>query len=99
MTDFYRGKRVYITGGSSGIGLACAEELAAAGAHVAIFARDVAKKDGGTFTAYDVAVTRSFKADDGAWGRTKTLEANDLLDLAFAAEDAHRELLAHKTKK
>jgi short-subunit dehydrogenase len=43
MTDFYRGKRVYVTGGSSGIGLACAEQLAAAGAHVAIFARNEEK--------------------------------------------------------
>lgn len=66
---------------------------------VAIFAREVAKKDGDSFTAYDVAVTRSFKTNDGDWGHTKTLEADDLLDLAFAAEDAHRELLAHKANK
>lgn len=37
--DFYRGKAVYITGGSSGIGLAAAKHLARAGAHVAISAR------------------------------------------------------------
>ncbi len=37
--DFYRGKSVYITGGSSGIGLAAAKHLARAGANVAIAAR------------------------------------------------------------
>ena len=37
--EFYRGKAVYITGGSSGIGLASAKLLARAGAHVAISAR------------------------------------------------------------
>ena len=35
----YKGKIVYITGGSSGIGLAAAKMLAQKGAHVAIFAR------------------------------------------------------------
>ena len=38
--DFFAGKRVFITGGSSGIGLAAACMLASSGAHVAIFARD-----------------------------------------------------------
>jgi short-subunit dehydrogenase len=35
----YKGKTAYITGGSSGIGLACAEMLAARGANVLILAR------------------------------------------------------------
>jgi 3-dehydrosphinganine reductase len=39
-SDLFDGKNVYITGGSSGIGLAMAEQAAAAGAHVLIFARD-----------------------------------------------------------
>ncbi|HPC46796.1 MAG TPA: SDR family NAD(P)-dependent oxidoreductase, partial [Deltaproteobacteria bacterium] len=34
------GKVVYITGGSSGIGLATARSFASRGAHVVIFARD-----------------------------------------------------------
>lgn len=34
-----RGRRVLITGGSSGIGLACARELTRAGAHVALLSR------------------------------------------------------------
>jgi short-subunit dehydrogenase len=42
-TDRFDGKHVYITGGSSGIGLAVAEQMAAAGAHVLIFARDEAR--------------------------------------------------------
>lgn len=37
--DLFRGKRVFITGGSSGIGKALAEQLVRAGAHVLIAAR------------------------------------------------------------
>ena len=46
MENFYHGKSVFITGGSSGIGLALAEQLAAYGAHVTILARrpDVLEK-------------------------------------------------------
>jgi len=40
MSDF-KGKLVYITGGSSGIGLACAKVLSARGADVALLARDM----------------------------------------------------------
>lgn len=39
----YQGKTVYITGGSSGIGLAAAKQFASAGANVAIFSRDPKK--------------------------------------------------------
>jgi 3-dehydrosphinganine reductase len=38
--DWYRGKRVIVTGGSSGIGRATAEALAEWGSHVAIVARE-----------------------------------------------------------
>ena len=41
----YQGKTVYITGGSSGIGLAAAKQFAGAGANVAIFSRDQKKLD------------------------------------------------------
>lgn len=41
----YAGKTVYITGGSSGIGLAAARLFAGAGANVAIFSRDQKKLD------------------------------------------------------
>jgi 3-dehydrosphinganine reductase len=39
MQTFFEGKRVWITGGSSGIGLALAKQFAALGAHVYIMAR------------------------------------------------------------
>lgn len=38
--DFYAGKRIFITGGSSGIGLDAARLLSSYGAHIAIFASD-----------------------------------------------------------
>jgi 3-dehydrosphinganine reductase len=41
----YLGKTVYITGGSSGIGLAAAKQFAAAGANVTIFSRDRTRLD------------------------------------------------------
>jgi 3-dehydrosphinganine reductase len=41
----YQGKTVYITGGSSGIGLAAAKQFAGAGANVAIFSRSQTKLD------------------------------------------------------
>ena len=39
-SHYWRGKRVLITGGSSGLGLALAREFAAQGAHLALVARD-----------------------------------------------------------
>jgi 3-dehydrosphinganine reductase len=41
----FDGKRIYITGGSSGIGLATARILAGQGAHIAIFSRSREKRD------------------------------------------------------
>jgi 3-dehydrosphinganine reductase len=43
--DYFQGKKVYITGGSSGIGLAAARHLVTAGAHVAISARGKQRLD------------------------------------------------------
>lgn len=45
MADYYDNKTVFITGGSSGIGLAIARALAVRGAHIAIFARGRDKLD------------------------------------------------------
>ena len=43
--EFYKDKIAYVTGGSSGIGLEIAKQLAAQGAHVAILARTQANLD------------------------------------------------------
>ena len=43
--EYFRNKNVYITGGSSGIGLEIARRAAAEGAHVLIFARTASKLD------------------------------------------------------
>jgi 3-hydroxybutyrate dehydrogenase len=57
------GRRALVTGGASGIGLACAEAFAAAGAHVTIAdvdataARAVATRIGGTAWEVDLAQT------------------------------------------
>jgi len=57
------GRRAIVTGGASGIGLACAEALAAAGAHVTIAdlngdaAREVAERLGGEAWAVDLGDT------------------------------------------
>ncbi|HOT45020.1 MAG TPA: SDR family oxidoreductase [Spirochaetota bacterium] len=42
-TKYYSGKRVYVTGGSSGIGLEIARQLAPLGADLALFARNAKK--------------------------------------------------------
>jgi 3-dehydrosphinganine reductase len=55
----YQGKTVYITGGSSGIGLAAAKQFAAAGANVAIFSRDRKKLDAA------LPLIQAAKASDG----------------------------------
>jgi 3-dehydrosphinganine reductase len=55
----YQGKTVYITGGSSGIGLAAAKQFAAAGANVAIFSRDPRKLDAA------LVLIEAAKASDG----------------------------------
>ncbi|MGM0578620.1 MAG: SDR family oxidoreductase [Myxococcota bacterium] len=78
--DSYRGKKVFITGGSSGIGLAAAKLLAGAGAHVWLSARGrerleealdevrgVAAGPGQVFgaTALDIADREAVKAATG----------------------------------
>lgn len=67
MTEYFRGKHVLVTGGSSGIGFAAAQKLVASGAVVTLLARrpDVLEgaraKLGGTVHALSVDVA---KADD-----------------------------------
>jgi 3-dehydrosphinganine reductase len=75
--SFYQGKRAFITGGTSGIGLAAAVQLARAGADVAIAARDAkrlesalssirAAREGGRFVAIPMDVTSGASVEEGA---------------------------------
>ena len=54
-------RRVYITGGSSGIGLAAAERMASMGAHVALFSRDRVKLAGAEKSVKAVSISDTQK--------------------------------------
>jgi len=60
----FSGRYVYITGGSRGIGQAVAEEMAAAGAHVLIFARNEERL---CLAAGGIAAARRETAQQVAW--------------------------------
>jgi 3-dehydrosphinganine reductase len=73
----YSGKTVYITGGSSGIGLAAATHFAAAGANVAIFSRDRKKLDAALSRIRAAAVSdaQKFRAEQLDVGNNAEVEA------------------------
>ncbi len=90
-TNFWRGRVAIVTGGSSGLGLAIASALAAAGARVAIAARGQARLDeaagrltaaGGETLAIAADVTRNSEVNAlvervvGAWGQVDLLVNN-----------------------
>jgi NAD(P)-dependent dehydrogenase (short-subunit alcohol dehydrogenase family) len=73
------GKRVLITGGSSGIGLACAHALAARGARVALLARgDEALEEAATSLDAAAQVISADVSDPGAMQRALTEAAEGL---------------------
>ncbi|PIE21081.1 MAG: short-chain dehydrogenase, partial [Proteobacteria bacterium] len=84
--QFYQGKKVYITGGSSGIGLAAAKLLASWGADVVISARGEARLQAGL---------AEMKAAARSADQTFGVVAHDVSDPAQceAAKDAVVELL------
>ena len=65
MTSILEGRRALVTGGASGIGAACARELAARGAHVTVAdvdgdgAKTVAEEVGGEAWVVDLSDTRA----------------------------------------
>ena len=75
-------KTAYVYGGSSGIGLAIAERLAAAGARVMLLARDEAR-----LSAARVAV-RSRAGDRGC--ESRSVDVTDAGSVAAVAAEAHR---------
>lgn len=75
--DYFTGKTVYITGGSSGIGLATARELSGRGAHMVLIARDAAKLD---------MALRELKARTGSPGQKIATVSADVADTARIAE-------------
>lgn len=84
MTDF-TGKLVYITGGSSGIGLACAKVLAARGADLALLARNLE-------TLWETsAMVRSHCRDARQQVFILSVDVSDPLDVTAKMERAVRE--------
>jgi short-subunit dehydrogenase len=79
MSDFYKGKTVWIIGGSQGIGLAVAKALDAQGAHLIISARaddnlkNLSKEFMGTHQYYALDVT-DYKSIDAVVKKIKTLD-------------------------
>ena len=83
-----RGKRAVVTGGSKGIGLAVAHELACEGAHVALCARNAGEVDaaaqalrevGGTVHAQVADVTRPDQVEDFVASSARALGGIDVL--------------------
>jgi 3-dehydrosphinganine reductase len=62
-TNFYSGKKALITGGSSGIGFALANQLVASGASVAILARDAQKLSAAAASLEKIRLS----PDQGIW--------------------------------
>jgi len=79
--DYYRGKRVFITGGSSGIGEAAAKRLAGWGADVWIGARGEAK----LATALD-GIRAAGQGGSQVFGRS-TIDVGDKASVAAAAAE------------
>jgi short-subunit dehydrogenase len=86
----YLGKTVYITGGSSGIGLAAAKQFAGAGANVAIFSRDQKKLDAALLLIQSAKVSgeQKFAAEALDVGNNADVEAKlPVLSRDFGAPD------------
>ena len=78
--DYYRGRKVFITGGSSGIGEAAARLLAGWGAHVWIGARGLERLDEAL-----AGVRAAASSDDQVFGRT-AIDVADKESVAAAAK-------------
>lgn len=83
--DYFDGKRVYITGGSSGIGLATALLLASSGAHVAIFARNLEKLEAALARIEAARVSR------GQGFHCQSMDVSDHADVSAKIERAAAE--------
>lgn len=83
-------KSAIVTGGSSGIGLACAEALARAGYDVALIARDAARLEAAAeavrAAAGEAAVRVSWKSADLADAQAAARAATELADEGFTPD-------------
>jgi len=83
--DYYKNKHVYITGGSSGIGLEIARKLCSYGANLTIIARNSAKLDD---ARRDI---EQFKVSSGQFIRCLSVDVSNNADLSRVISQAIKE--------
>lgn len=76
MKKYFDGKNVFITGGSSGIGLSCAKLCAQYGAHVLIIARDKTKLEN---ASKEISALRRKEDQRIAWASLDVTNANEVM--------------------
>jgi 3-dehydrosphinganine reductase len=82
-------QHVYITGGSSGLGLALAVELAARGAHISLVARDEVKLAQALSQVQSACVSELQRVETHAFSIDSAGGAEKALEAAAAAHDGH----------
>jgi short-subunit dehydrogenase len=80
--NYFEGRLAYITGGSSGIGLAVARELSARGAHIALFARN---RENLANACTELESMRRSTAQRIAWMQMNVADDRDVQEKAAAA--------------
>lgn len=67
------------------------------GVSAAIFSRQVAGKDGRTWTAYSVSLRRSYRDAQGEWQHTQSLRPEDLPLAILGLQQCYEHLMSGET--